>query len=71
MASSIWEEVVARGIQYRNHESDLYIPVTQVTREMVKRHNVDAKQFYNDAEHCYWFDIAFAYLPYWQQRYGK
>lgn len=68
MASSIYESVVTLGIKYDHHESDLYIPANDVTRSLVKHFNVKASLFKSQIDNEVWFDIPFAYLPFWMAR---
>jgi hypothetical protein len=70
---SLWDEIEARGIPYDHHESDLYIPVTAETRELVSRYdkNRTATVFKSQTDGKMWFDIPFAYLPWWEKRTGR
>ena len=84
--NSLYDECVKRGIPMSNHESDLYIPVTAETQELIKHfstshcHKKPATDmrhgerqyntFVNQVEGGLWFDVAFAFLPWWEQRVG-
>ena len=68
---TIYEACVARDIPCHNHESDLYIPVTAETAALVKHYGSSATRFINQVEGGTWYDVAFAYLPWWQARTGK
>ena len=84
--SDIYNKVVARGIPHSSHESDLYIPVTAETQELIKHFNTSHchkkpatdmrhgerqyNTFINQVEGGLWFDVAFAFLPWWEQRVG-
>jgi hypothetical protein len=69
-ASSIFEQVKASGIPYHNHQSDLYIPVNETTKEMVKNYKFknNVTTFVNQVEGGLWYDIPFAYSPYWESK---
>lgn len=71
MQTDIWDEVVARGIPYDTHESDLYIPVTPETRALVRASGRSFTAFFSSKDHKMWYDIPFAYLPWWEKRTGK
>lgn len=69
---SIYKQMIEAGVEISNHSSDLYVPVNDVTRAIVAdyefannvttfRSNVDGKQ---------WYDIPFAFEPYWDLRRG-
>ena len=62
---SLCQECVWRGIQVEHHESDLYIPLTEQTRDLVKKHGKKAEAFQNLVEGGTWLDIPFAYCPFW------
>jgi hypothetical protein len=64
----LFKEIVSRGIQYDHHESDLYIPLTQETIRLVKNYNVDAERFVSNIDGKVWFDIPFAYTPFWEKK---
>jgi hypothetical protein len=68
---SIWTEVQARGIQYDTHESDLYIPVNDETRDLLQRSGHSHTAFFSSKDHKMWFDIPFAYEPWWEKRTGN
>lgn len=72
-----YAECVARGIPCHNHESDLYIPVTEETRALVKHytnpppgHHALARPetFQNQVEGGLWYDVPFAFTPWWEKR---
>lgn len=74
---TLFEEIVERGIPYKNHESDLYIPATEETTDLINRYyrsNVKLSGcvsfFTNRVEGGLWYDIAFAYQPFWEGKRG-
>ena len=74
---TLFEEIVHRGIPYSSHESDLYIPCTEETRALLKEpwylmHKLNATSFPNNCdERRRWYDISFAYQPWWEAREPK
>jgi hypothetical protein len=68
---SIWTEVKARGIPYDNYESDLYIPVTDETTALLRKLGIKFSTFRNRVEGGLWYDIPFAYEPWWEKRQAK
>ena len=55
--------------QIDHHESDLYIMVTPESRKLVNDYEFkgNVKTFVSAiAPHVLWFDIPFAYTPYWE-----
>lgn len=68
MPDSLYEECVKLGIPTGNHASDLYIPVTDQTRELIKKHGHRATTFTNQVEGGLWYDVPFAYVPFWENK---
>ena len=65
-----FEQVKAAGIPFGNHESDLYIPVTPATTALIKayKYKENVKPFRSQIDNRLWYDIPFAYLPFWEQK---
>lgn len=61
----IFNEVVSRGVPYDNHYSDLYIPVTAETIELVSQCGDQASMFLSAIDGKMWYDIPLAYTPFW------
>jgi hypothetical protein len=70
----IYHELQAAGVPLDSHESDLYAKVTPASRAIVNRwrHARTVTIFTSQIDGARWFDIPFAYLPFWErvQRYG-
>ena len=69
---SIYEELKNAGVPLDNHESDLYAKVTPESREIVRKYyklpTVSVHTFRSQIDHELWYDIAFAYTPWWEER---
>jgi hypothetical protein len=72
--NNIYEEAKKLGVEMDHHQSDLYIPVTPETRELVCRYKSRANvtTFKNQLTknkffHELWYDIPFAYSPFWDK----
>jgi hypothetical protein len=67
--ASIYEQAKALDVEMDSHESDLYMPVNDVTTALVKeyqfRSNVRVFRS-NIAPHNLWYDVPFAYQPFWE-----
>lgn len=73
-APQLYDEIVINGIPYAHHCSDLYLPATDKVREILSRYPLEKKNattFTNRVEGGTWYDIPFAYLPYWQGKAAK
>jgi hypothetical protein len=66
----IYTQVVAANIPLANHESDLYIPVTDETRALIAayRFKENVTTFINNLDGKLWYDVPFAFLPYWEAK---
>lgn len=69
-STDIYTELKDTGIPLFNHESDLYVPVTDVTRAIVDRYEFKAnvKTFRDQVSGGLMFDIPFAYMPFWADK---
>lgn len=67
---SLYQDCVQRGIPVQSHASDLYIPVTEETRALLKTHGKTATTFTNQVEGGLWYDVPFAFEPWWEAK-GK
>lgn len=65
---TLFEKIVQLQIPHSNHYSDLYIPVTTQTTQLLKEHNAPTNIFINQVEGGLWYDVPFAYDPYWAAR---
>lgn len=70
MFSMFYEEVIKRGIEHDHHESDLYVPVNDSTKKLVKdlEHRTMVSTFKNNIDGSLWYEIPFAYTPWWEER---
>lgn len=66
---SIYQQVIERGVEHANHSSDLYIPVNDETRALIAEyeHKRNVSVFKNNIDGKPWFDIPFAYDPFWNR----
>ena len=68
---SIYTKAKALGIETAHHESDLYLPVNDQTRALVKEHRAtggSASTFVCNIDKKLWYDIPFHYDPWWEER---
>lgn len=75
---NIYEEAkkVMKPEQIDHHESDLYLMVTKESRKLVNDYEFkfNVTTFVSAiAPHVLWYDIPFAYTPYWEnlRRWAK
>lgn len=71
-AKTLFDAVCERGIEYGNHESDLYLPSTEETRQLVKDYGLCLTSdcfFRNQINGELWIDIPFQYTPWWEAKF--
>ena len=74
MEKTLYTELLRGGVEISNHESDLYCPVNEITRKILANFPLELKNattFYNQINGELWFDIPFAYLPFWENKLTK
>jgi hypothetical protein len=68
---TLYSDLTNANIQTDNHESDLYFPVTEETKEILNKFPLqesNATIFKCAIDGKLWFDVPFAYDPYWIKR---
>lgn len=65
---SVYQKMKAAGVEVDNHESDLYVPVTDISKEIVRACKLKAETFVSERDCALWYDIPFAYDPFFQKR---
>ena len=77
--ATIYQRILAAGIEHDHHESDLYVPDTPEVRRIIEecRHHtqqVHAIAFINNlspGKGDPWLDIPFAYDPWWNAQLNR
>jgi hypothetical protein len=67
---SLYQELIAAGVEVSNHFSDLYCPVNETTKPILARSTLTRSTFVNQAPpHVgeLWYDVPFAYEPFWEK----
>ena len=70
--TSLYHELKSAGIELDSHYSDLYVKDSPQARAIIQRH-MDKKArfpslFISQIDGKPWFDIPFAFMPYWELR---
>lgn len=68
----LFSQVVAHDIPFTNHYSDLYIPVNETTKALIAAYKFRqcVRVFTNQVEGGLWYDVPFAYAPYWAKTFS-
>ncbi len=66
---SLYTDLIEAGIEVSNWQSDLYAPVNETTKAILAKHPEQSKTvFRSQVDGKLWYDIAFAYDPFWKRR---
>jgi hypothetical protein len=65
---SLYTDLIEAGVPVSNHYSDLYCPVNETTRTLLKKHAVTATTFTNQVEGGLWYDVPCMYDPFWEMK---
>ena len=75
---SLYDRLLAAGVQLGSHESDLYALVCPESIEIIRAHDavcsarlgheVRTGTFTSQIDGALWYDIPFAYDPWWEAR---
>lgn len=68
---SIYQKMKDAGVEIDHHRSDLYVPVNEVTTGILRGHGSMfdiASKFRSNFDNSLWYDIPFAFDPYWENR---
>ena len=65
-----YEKALKAGLEIDNHESDLYLKDCEQARIIVAEHEFasNVTRFRSQIDGGIWFDVPFAYDPWWQKR---
>ena len=66
---SIYDELKAANLPLDNHESDLYALMTVESMKIIDNYNYksNVKTFKSQIDGKIWYDIPFAYKPFWNK----
>jgi hypothetical protein len=72
-ATEIYTMMVNAGVPVDHHESDLYAKKTQESERIIEwyEHSPAVSIFLSSADNSPWYDIPFAYMPWWEARSMK
>ena len=68
--ATLFQELTAAGCEIDNHESDLFVKDSPVSRSIIRRHSDSEDKrvlFRSTLDNEMWWDIPFAYDPFWQK----
>ena len=78
-APTLYDQIIALNVPTDSHESDLYVLATPEVRALLDAHGLDILKasgrtystFTSNIDGRLWFDVPFAYQPWWDKRGGK
>lgn len=63
---SIYTDLLAIGAEVDNHYADLYVKATKQALEVLVKHGCRFESFRSVVDGAQWFDVPFAFDPYWE-----
>ena len=66
--NNLYDEVIELDINHDNHESDLYLPVNDITKKLLIKHGGLVSTFISQIDGKQWFDVPFQYMPFWDKK---
>lgn len=68
--SSLYDAAKRRDVEIDSHESDLYVPVNEVTKKLVENYEFsrNVTTFVSQIDNKSWYDVPFGYIPYWEEK---
>lgn len=73
-SQELYEQVIALNIPHAHYASDLYIKITVDSMNLISKykHISNVSSFRNQLDKTLWYDVPFAYQPYyWDRRIQK
>lgn len=66
---SIYEQMKLANVPLSHHESDLYAKVTPESRAIISTYEFkkNVTTFASQIDHDLWYDIPFAFDPFWKR----
>lgn len=69
--TTLYQDIIAAGIEHDSHESDLYVPMTPAVNRILAHHNISHfRTFRCERSGDLWVDIPFQFDPWWESK-GK
>lgn len=67
---NIYEQMKKAGVPLDHHESDLFVKITPRSRQIVQdyEHKENVTVFPHQETKELWFDVPFAYQPFWDAK---
>lgn len=70
---NIYEQLKKAGVELDSHESDLYAKCGEISCRIIEKyeHRANVRTFTSQIDGKRWYDIPFAYTPFWDKRTAK
>lgn len=66
--TSLYQDLKAAGCELDNHESDLYVLADDTALKVLDVHRVRRGMFRSSVDGAYWYEVPFAFDPWWDAR---
>ena len=71
MDKSLYQTLLDAGVKVENRYSDLMFPMNEQTTAILSNFPEEKKistTFLDNVSHTTWYEVPFAYTPYWEKR---
>ena len=65
---TLYEELVAAGLEVSNWQSDLYVPATEEAKAIFRKHRQAPCYFRSNVDGSWMLEAPFQFDPFWQKR---
>lgn len=69
--NTLYDQLKAAGCELDSHESDLYVRATPEAKAIIEQEGSCYGKFVNQKDGKVWFEVSFAYDPWWKARATK
>ena len=66
--STLYEDLVAAGLEVSNWQSDLYVPATEEAKAIFRKHGQKLLYFKSNINGKFMLEAHSSLTPYWQKR---
>lgn len=70
MKQTIYKQLIQAKLKTSHHESDLYTPVVPESTKIINNYDKDrlsVETFISEIDNQEWYNIPFAYDPFWEK----
>jgi hypothetical protein len=66
--NTLYQDLVLLGVPIDSHESDLYVVASPEVSALIEKHGLCKTTFRHEVLKTIWYDVPFAFDPWWEVR---